>query len=95
MARDQRQVCFLRLPFRKRILQKPLRLRVLRHQDQTRGVFVQPVDDPRPFDLPHPADLRRVSEHRAHQRAALVAGRRMHHHPGRLVDHQQVVRFRK
>ena len=48
------------------------------------------MDDPRTLFAADAAQIVDVVEQRVHQRAAGMAGRRMDHHPGRLVDHHEI-----
>ena len=66
---------------------------VFGHDDQPGGVFVEPMNDPWPALPPHTFDLRAVIQHDVDQRPVCVAGRRMHYHARRLVNHQQVFIF--
>lgn len=63
----------------------------LRHHHHPAGVLVQPVDDAGAL---LPADARqllpRMGEEGVHQRPVLVARRRMHDQPGRLVQHNEM-----
>ncbi len=73
-----------------RVRQPSVSLVVLGDQQQPRRILVQAVHDPR---AQHPADSREVIhlvEQRVYQSTRAVAGRRMHHHPCRLVQDQQV-----
>jgi hypothetical protein len=62
------------------------------HHDRPRGVFIQPVNDAGTL---HPANARQgiatVGQQRIHQRAAHIAGSRMHHHPRCLIDDDQML----
>ena len=59
------------------------------HDEQARGVTVQPVDDSRPLRLS--ASLDRLLEQALDERAVGMAGRRMDDDPRRLVHDQQVL----
>jgi hypothetical protein len=61
---------------------------VLRDHQQAGRVAIEAVDDARP---PRIVAARGPAGERLHQRPAGMAGRRVDHHPGRLVHHQQVV----
>ena len=61
--------------------------------DSAAGFFVEPMDNPRAL---FPADAGKVSamrEERVDQRVLLVPRARMHHDPGGLVQHEQIVIF--
>ena len=89
-AVDQRQV---NLPHRSRLecrLQRQQRALALRHHQTTGGVLVQPMGQTGPQ---LPADAGQVSnpmEQRIDQRARAVARARMDHHPGLLVEREQI-----
>ena len=66
-----------------------------RRHEEAGGVFVDPVDDARPRHSADPAKLAAavlgtVVQQGIHQRAIGVARAGVHHHPGGLVDHDQV-----
>ena len=88
-AADERQVLALQLVLADELLEPAMRLGRARDHEQARGVAVEPVDDPRPVDLV-PA-RRVVGEQAVDERAGRMAGRRMDHEPGRLVDDEQVL----
>src|SRR5690554_4245289 len=60
------------------------------HHHNAGGVFIQPVHNAGPGQVFH---FRRIVQQRIHQGAVGMARRRVHHQPGRLVDHQQVLVF--
>ena len=63
---------------------------VLGHDHQAAGELVEAVDDAGPRHAADPAELTAaVMQQRAHERVVLVARGGMHHHPGRLVQHDQ------
>ena len=64
---------------------------VLGHHHQARRAAIEPVDDPRPLLAADPAQIVDVMEQRVHERAARVAGRRVHHHARRFIDDDQVL----
>ena len=64
----------------------------LGHQHEPRGVPVQPVNDAGP-PLGASGQRRAPRDQRVDQGVVPVAGSRMHHQPGRLVDHGQVLVF--
>ncbi len=66
------------------------RLFALGDDDESARILVQPVHD---TGTRHAADAREgraVVEERVHERAREMSGRRMHHHPGRLVHDQHI-----
>ena len=72
--------------------QLAVRLVVLRHHHQAGRVLVEPVHDAGPLDPTDPRKARAaMGDQRIHQRAGAVSGRRVHHQPLRLVDHDQRV----
>jgi hypothetical protein len=60
----------------------------LRHHKQSRGVAIEPVDDPGPLRV---RAARRPARQRPGESRTAVTRGRMDHHPRRLVDHQQVL----
>ena len=84
---DERQVAALELPRPHQLLEAVVRLLRAGGDEQSRGVAVEPVDDPRPLRV---AALDLVLEQRLHERAARVPGRRVDDDPGRLVDHEEM-----
>ena len=66
--------------------QARLRVDRLRHHEQPARVLVEAMDD---AGARHAGKRRRVREQRVEQRAVGLAGARMHHQSGRLVDHDQ------
>ena len=63
---------------------------VLRHHDDSGGTAVQSVDDSRSNRPPNPRKVGAMMEQGIDQRPARMAGRRMNHHTGFLVDRDQV-----
>ncbi len=63
---------------------------VARGDDESRSALVEPVHDPRPHLASGRRPLPPESEQRVHQGARTVAGRRVDHHPGGLVDDHEV-----
>ena len=55
------------------------------------GILIQPVDDAGPLDPADAAQIVHGVQQGVHQRAGLVARRRMHHHAPRLVDHRYIL----
>ena len=90
-APGEREVFLLDLALGELPGQFGVRLVVLRDDHQPRRAFVEPVHDARPFLAADPAEIVHVMQQRVHQRAARVSRRRVHHHPRRFVDHDQVV----
>ena len=68
-----------------------MRLLRLRDDQKAAGVFVDPVHDPRPF---HAADAGKlvpaVGQERVDQGSVRIAGCRVDHQTGRLIDDEQV-----
>ena len=64
---------------------------VLGDHHQPRRAAIEPVHDAGPLFAADAAEIVDVVEQRVHQRAAGVARGRMHDHPGRLVDDDQIV----
>ncbi len=64
-----------------------------RNQENPRSVLVEPVHDSRPFRFTTP--VLGPKDERVDECALPVSYRRMHHQPGRLVDHQKVLVFVK
>src|SRR2546425_901689 len=62
------------------------------HQD-TRGLFVEPVDDSRSFDAADAGEIGAVVKQGVHQRAAARARAGMDRHPGGLVKDQEIGRL--
>ena len=62
------------------------------HNQQATGVFVQPVHDARARNF---GQLRRVMQQRIEHRACPVTATGMHHQPGRFVDDQHAVVFKR
>ena len=89
-APDQRDVFLLDLAIVKLARQLLMRGVVLGDDHQARGAAIEPVHDARPFLAADAAEIVDVMEQRVHQRAARVAGGRMHDHAGRLVDDDDV-----
>ena len=58
--------------------------------DETGGIFIQPVNDARPPFAAHTFQIGTVGQQRIHQRAVGVAQRRMNDHARRLVDDDKV-----
>ena len=64
----------------------------LGHHHQAAGVLVEPVHDARPLDAADAGEaVAAMGDQRVDQRAGGVAGGRMHHQPGWLVDDDEVV----
>ena len=72
--------------------QPPMRAIIFGHNQQTRCVFIQPMNDTGTFD---PANTRQaftaMGDQSVHQRAGLVAGGRVHHKAGRFIEHDEVI----
>jgi hypothetical protein len=85
---DEGQVLAHDPPRRERRLEAPVRRLALRHDEEPRGVAVEPVDDARPPRLPARGTAR--GQGLRQRRAAVPAGR-VHDHAGWLVDDQQVL----
>jgi hypothetical protein len=62
---------------------------VLGHQQNPRGIFVQPVNDAGPPLTADPLNVRAVMQKPMDQGAGSVPGRRVNHQPRGLVDHNQ------
>ena len=67
------------------------RLLRLRDDEESRGVLVEPVDDPRTCDAADAGEIGAVVEKGVHERAGEVSGRGVDDHAGRLVDDKEVV----
>ena len=65
-----------------------MRVRRPRHDEQSRGVAIEPMDDAGPVGL---AARCATGNQPVDERSAGVAGRRMHHDARRLVDDEQVL----
>ena len=63
---------------------------VLGDDHQSRRAAIEPVHDARPLLAADAAQIVDMVEQRVDQRAARVAGRRVHDHAGRLVDDDEV-----
>ena len=62
------------------------------HEQEPGRALVEPVDDAGPLGVvADAADLRVPGQQPLHQRAGALAGSRVHHQAGRLVDHEQVL----
>ena len=66
---------------------------VARHDDQAGRALVEPVHYPRSHLTAGRRPTSAAAEQRVNERARMVAGRRVNHHPGRLVDDEQVFIF--
>ena len=90
LAADDRLVDLLHLAGGELGGERQVRLVVLGHDQAAAGFLVEPVDDARARDAADAAQLpRAMVKQRVDERVFLVAGRRMHHQPRRLVQHQQ------
>ncbi len=67
-----------------------LRLQSLGYHHQTRGVFIQAVND---TGARHVDDVRHMVQQRVEQGTTGMPGSRVHDQPGRLVDHHDMVVF--
>src|SRR6478672_7278681 len=85
---DERLVPALELPRSHQLLQLHIRLLTAGHDEQARGVAVEPVDDARPFFV---LPTRGQPDEPVHERAARMARRRMDDDARRLVDDQDVL----
>ena len=90
-APDQRDVFLLDLAVVKLPRQLLVRRVVLGDHHQPGRAAVEAMHDAGPLLAADAAEVVDVVEQRVDQRAAGVAGRRMHDHAGRLVDDDQVV----
>ena len=61
--------------------------------DQTAGIFVEPVHDAGSLLIAYTFKIGGMGQHGIDQRAAGVAGRWMHDHAGRFVNHDHIVIF--
>jgi hypothetical protein len=61
------------------------------YEDDPRSVFVQSVDNAWTLDLPPPFHLRSMCQNGRHQGPSQVARGWVHHEPGWLVDHQDIL----
>ena len=67
---------------------------VFGHAQQTAGIPVDPMDDPRPFHAAHTGQtVTAVPQQTVDQCTGRMAGRRMDHHPLGLIDHQDIPVF--
>ena len=90
LAPDERDVLLLDLAILKLPGELGVRGVVLGDDHQARRPAIEPVHDPRPLLAADAAEIVHVMEQRVDQRAGRMAGGRMHDHPGRLVDHDEV-----
>ena len=93
LAIHQCQIKLLGLAQAELVLQPAVGLLILGQQDQARSLLIQPVYHSRPLLAAHPLDIRGMRQRGVHQRPAVMPRRRVHHHPGRLIDHDQVLIF--
>ena len=75
-----------------------MRVVVLRHHNQSAGLFIQTMYNPRPQRASHPRQTSQMMQQGIHQRSAIarIVGRSrpgVNHHSGRLVDHREIVIF--
>ena len=87
----QRQVKFLHDASSELVLKPSMRPFIFCHNDQTRGFFIQPVDNSRAFLAAYPFHLGRVSKRGMDESPAVVTRRRVHHHPGGFIHHKQII----
>ena len=90
LAPDEREVFLLDLAVGELARQLLVRRVVLGDDHQPRRAAVEPMHDARALLAADAAQIVDVMQQRVDQRAARVAGRRMHDHPGRLVDDDEV-----
>ena len=91
LAPDQREVLLLDLAIVELPRELLVRRVVLGDDHQPRRAAIEPVHDARPLLAADAAQIVDVMQQRVDQRAARVAGRRVHDHARRLVDDDQVV----
>ena len=89
-APDERDVFLLDLAIAKLTRELLVRGVVLGDDHQARRAAIEPVHDAGPLLAADAAEIVDVMEQRVHQRAARVAGGRMHDHAGGLVDDDDV-----
>ncbi len=61
-----------------------------RDRDHAAGIFIEAVDNTRTVFAVNLRQLTAVGQQGMHQSASLMASTRMHHHPLRLIDNQQL-----
>ena len=91
-----RLVNLLRFPSRELLRQRQMRRVVFCNDYAPACVLVKTMNDSRARHASNAAQLTRaVRQQRIHQSPSRMSWRRMHHHARWLVDHQQVVIFKK
>ena len=64
---------------------------VLGYHEQTAGILVNPMNDPRSDHAAHTAKgVTAVVQQRVHQRAGIISRCRVHYHTLGFIHHQQV-----
>ena len=89
-APHQRDVLLLDLAIVELPRELLVRRVVLGDDHQSRRAAVEPMHDARPLLAADAAQIVDMMQQRVDQRAAGVAGRRMHDHSGRLVDDDEI-----